>query len=473
MITKERLKQFEDFMKKCIVFRFQKFLPESSILILNDTEYIDENELKNEKDIKKLQNDLIRKMMSSLINITCELEIQISEDEIDKVVYGEDLEKGLIELYSKKIAEEYNIDFEENPLLKENMDMALKVYKILEEKLDPMVFNSNAIEILESAGIQELIEQNDELALERYAEEQAKVASLKSGSQEETEKIKEEFAKEGVLRLLEIDGKKVIQYIDENHENHLVEIPDDFALSDTYRKVFGDKKSNENINAKEFFDEIKYRFGEMPLDKELDEKTQTAEKIDQVEFVMSNKEFKNQRENGEVLFNNDANKFVLTATNEVVDTEKKDSHIEANISNGISEEKKYLDESDIDSKAKRRDVSEEELSDEDIEDIYVKAESDSLTLDELRSLKRALVEDAKKAQESELAEDIIKNVDEEDLEKLNSDLQEERGPKLSIYSNSKKYSSAAYASLPILFFILSMIISLALLIGAISLILYK
>lgn len=473
MFTKERIKEFEDFLKKCITFRFQKFLPEKSIILLREKEYINESELKDEKDIRKIHSDLIRKMMGDIINITCELEMNISDTEIKKIVYGEDLEQGLIELYSKKIAEEYNIIFDVNPLLKDNLEMAIKLQKILEEKLDDMTFNSNAIEILESAGLQELIEKNDELAIEKYIETKAEAQSLKAGSKEEENHIKEEFKKTGSLKLLEIKGKKAIQYIDEFGENHLVQIPDDFALSEEYKKAFLNTKENENIDAKEFFNEIKFRFGEIALDDELDEKTINADKVDQLEFVKTNEALKDQRENGNVVFNSDADTFVLTSTNEVVETERKDGHIEAQINDNKNDNTSLLSGDDINPTEGKSDISERDLNDEDREEIYDKAENKELTLQELRDLKRALVEEAKQHDDTELADNIVKDVTEEDLKELNNTLREENGPKLSVYSNKNKYPYAAYASSHILFFILSMIISLALLVGAISLTLYK
>lgn len=473
MFTKERIKEFEDFLKKCITFRFQKFLPEKSIILLREKEYINESELKEEKDIRKIHSDLIRKMMGDIINITCELEMNISNTEIKKIVYGEDLEQGLIELYSKKIAEEYNIIFDVNPLLKDNLEMAIKLQKILEEKLDDMTFNSNAIEILESAGLQELIEKNDELAIEKYIETKAEAQSLKAGSKEEENHIKEEFKKTGSLKLLEIKGKKTIQYIDEFGENHLVQIPDDFALSEEYKKAFLNTKENENIDAKEFFNEIKFRFGEIALDDELDEKTINADKVDQLEFVKTNEALKDQRENGNVVFNSDADTFVLTSTNEVVETERKDGHIEAQINDNKNDNTSLLSGDDINPTEGKSDISERDLNDEDREEIYDKAENKELTLQELRDLKRALVEEAKQHDDTELADNIVKDVTEEDLKELNNTLREENGPKLSMYSNKNKYPYAAYASSHILFFILSMIISLALLVGAISLTLYK
>lgn len=473
MFTKERIKEFEDFLKKCITFRFQKFLPEKSIILLREKEYINESELKDEKDIRKIHSDLIRKMMGDIINITCELEMNISDTEIKKIVYGEDLEQGLIELYSKKIAEEYNIIFDVNPLLKDNLEMAIKLQKILEEKLDDMTFNSNAIEILESAGLQELIEKNDELAIEKYIETKAEAQSLKAGSKEEENHIKEEFKKTGSLKLLEIKGKKTIQYIDEFGENHLVQIPDDFALSEEYKKAFLNTKENENIDAKEFFNEIKFRFGEIALDDKLDEKTINADKVDQLEFVKTNEALKEQRENGNVVFNSDADTFVLTSTNEVVETERKDGHIEAQINDNKNDNTSLLSGDDINPTEGKSDISERDLNDEDREEIYDKAENKELTLQELRDLKRALVEEAKQHDDTELADNIVKDVTEEDLKELNNTLREENGPKLSMYSNKNKYPYAAYASSHILFFILSMIISLALLVGAISLTLYK
>lgn len=459
MITKERIKEFEDFIKKCIIFRFQKFLPETSIIMIQNNNYADEKIFKNNKDLDVIQSNIIRNIIKSIINLTIESDMNIGNNEIKKVIYGEDLENGFVELYSKIIADAYNIKFINDEQLTENLNDALKIEDILYSEIDNLVFNSNALEILRKTKIEELINKYDNLAIERHIEKQKELTNLTPRSIEEENDMKKEFYKNGNIKLMYLNGKKIVQYIDEHDKTHLIKIPNDYAFSDIYRKSFS---KDGNIDSKKIFEELKSKYGEIYLTNELDKKTITPEKIDTLESIESNPEINSDN----VLFNEDAKIYVLE-NNEVVEAIKEENHIEAKVTEDMED---GLNEDAINSK---KDISEQVLTERSIEEIYSQAENSTLTLEELRKLKRALIQEAKKNDNNELADSITEKLDYEDLKALNSVLQENDGPKLSMNSKNKKYSSAAFINASILLFILSMITTLALLISFAFMLLYK
>ncbi len=479
MISKERLKEFESVIKKYILFRFQKFLPESSVILLNNNDYtnIDYNqENLTEIDAKC---DMIRNMLYDIISITCELNVEVSKNHFKDVIYGEHLENGLIEYYALEVAKANGLDLKINPDNKEDLAMVLEIYRVLNNKLDSMTFTSNAIEILEAANIDDIIELNDKYAIDEYInaetitklkgiskedQEEAKkkeeeLKKVEVGSKEETEQMNKEFAVDGVLQIIYANGKRKVKYTDEHNVTHLLNVDDAYALSDIYRREFTQTKKGGPIDSKKVFEELKQKFGEMPLDDELDERKINPDKVKSTEFVnQSNSKFKEKINDGKVVFNEDANLFVLPETKEVVETKSNSEGIEATVSGKEETENTTLGPDDINPVSDKGLEQEGKMDQQEIDEVKEKAQNNSLSLDELRKLKEALVQEAKNEGNQEEAERIVEEIDTDELKKINSELQE-KGPTL------KKKS--AYVNKPLLFFILCMIISISLIIGAI------
>ncbi|MBQ6285566.1 MAG: hypothetical protein IJK67_04580 [Bacilli bacterium] len=479
MISKERLKEFETVIKKYIIFRFQKFLPESSVVLLTNNDYsnIDYNDEKlTENDAKC---DIIRNMLYDIISVVCELNVEVSKGNYKDVIYGEHLENGLIEFYALEIAKANDVDFKIDPDNKEDLAMVLEIYRVLNNKLDYMTFTSNAIEILEAADLDEITELNDNYAIDEYInnaveitkskgiapedleEQKKKEEELKKqeiGSQEELEQMNKEFAIDGVLQIIYTNGKRKVKYTDEYNVTHILNVDDNYALSDIYRREFAKTKKGESIDSKKVFEELKQKFGEMPLDDELDERKINPDKVKQTEFVNQSGKFKEKINDGKVVFNEDADTFVLPETKEVVEAHTKGEGIEATVSGKQEEETTALGPEDINPVSDASLVKENPLDQEQIDSIMENAENNKLSLEELRDLKAALIEEAKQQGEEKEAERIAEEVGVDELQKINSELQE-KGPKL------KKKSAAAYVNKPLLFFILCMVISISLIIG--------
>ncbi len=480
MISKERLKEFETTIKKYIIFRFQKFLPESSVILLTNNDYsnIDYNDEKlTETDAKC---DIIRNMLYDIISITCELNVEVSKGKFKEVIYGEHLENGLIEFYALEVAKANGVDFKINPENKEDLEMVLEIYRVLNNKLDGMTFTSNAIEILEAADLDEIIELNDNYAIDEYInnniemvkskgiapedleEQKKKEEELKKqevGSQEEVEQMNKEFAIDGVLQIIYVNGKRKVKYTDEHNITHILNVDDNYALSDIYRREFAKTKKGEKIDSKKVFEELKQRFGEMPLDDELDERKINPDKVKQTEFVSQSGKFKEKINDGRVVFNEEADTFVLPETKEVIEIHTEEKGIEANISGKQDEETTTLGPDDINPVLDTSIVKDGSFDQKQLDSIMENAENNRLSLEELRDLKTALIEEAKQEGDEKEAERIAEEVGVDELQKINSELQE-KGPKL-------KKKSAAYINKPLLFFILCMIISISLIIGAI------
>ena len=166
IISLEKAREFESLVKRVLMSKYGKMLPSDKITLLNTTEFLDESIIK--ADPSNVYGEVIRKVVGSVIDVTCTKELYISEDEAKDIIYGEYLEEGLIEFYSRKIAEKFNLNLEDKPELKDNLDMVQKLYEKLGEGLDEKVFSEDALEILDAAELEELITECDNQAIESY-----------------------------------------------------------------------------------------------------------------------------------------------------------------------------------------------------------------------------------------------------------------------------------------------------------------
>lgn len=486
MISKERLKEFEEYIKRYIIFKFQKSLPESSVILLRNTEFVDEKDYKDEKDLNVAQSNLLRKIVHSIINISCELNVKISDSESKKVIYGEHLENGLVEFFSNLVSKDSDFNFIIDANLKEDLEMALEVYKALQDKLEYMTFNYNAIEILEATGLDELIDKNDDLAISEYIEsitENVSVANDVKAGTPDIEEIKEEISKEGTFRIVYVNGKRDVQYIDSENKTHIIEVTKDTDISRILRDEITSKtKAHQKFNTYDLYLALKEKFGEVALDNKLDERTTTAEKVSKVDFVNVSEEARNEN----VTFDSDAGAFVLNETNKVISAKMNEDTVEATLTDANTNDSELKGDL-INPVEEVTKFTETKPSADEIEQIYDKASNETLaTESELMELKEAFVEDAKNNSTSDIVDNVTKDVNKEELKEINNDLQDnknvkelndteedeendellpkETGKVLSLFGKKKK---AAYVDVYVLFFILSLILSLSLIIGVI------
>lgn len=204
IISLERAREFEALVKRVLMSKYGKMLPSDKVTLLNTTEFLDDSILK--VDPSEVYGEVIRKVVGSIIDVTCTKELNVSEEEAKEIIYGEYLEEGLIEFYSRKIAEKFNLNLEDKPELKDNLEMVQKLYEKLGEGLDEKVFNSDALEILDAAKLEELVTECDNQAIESYLNNLATAKGI--------EEVKEEATPvNGNGEVLDEEGRVQIVYL--------------------------------------------------------------------------------------------------------------------------------------------------------------------------------------------------------------------------------------------------------------------
>lgn len=455
-IKLEKLREFETLVKKCIAHKYSKYIPESKLNFLNSKSFIDENVL-DPTSLDITRGNIVRTVLGAVIDVRCTKELKITENEIETVVYGNYLQNGLIEYYAHELSISYNINIDERPELKNNLDLVIELKEKLDNGLDPLVFNSNAIEILDAAEIENVIKTCDNDAIEEFVAKKESVEALAPGSAEEEKQIKRDFADEGKVQIVYLYGKQYIKYIDKFDEVHLVETHDSSIISKIYKDKFNNLKPGEKINAEEFFEELTKSIEEVPLSKEeeINKDYLTAEEVNMLDFVYSNKELKEDVSTDVVTHSEDSNIHVIESTNDIVVTEDHGDHVESVVikdeDNGITQDgtqEQLQQDEEIDEKI---------LTEAEYEELCMKfANNQELTLEELRALKRSTPELMQ--QNKQQVEEVIDEIQDEMDEKIIK----EDGPKLIIGGN--KY--AAFTNKYLLAFIIILTVCLGVLIGA-------
>lgn len=329
-VSLERLKQFEKIIKQCIINRYGKYIPAEKLAFFKDTSFIDKDMFKADDPKNKIQGDVIRAVLAGVIDVKCQKMLDV-EDESTFILYGEYLEEGLIEYYTRKISVDYNLDITERPDLQDNLDLIIELHKKLGDGLDPMVFKSNAMEILDNAELRDLIEKCDVEAITAFVNKKKGVENLGVGSAAEEKQIKEDFGLDGRISIVYLHGKQYIKYIDKFDEVHLVETRDSGIVSEVYKERFKNLKPGEKIDPDLFFEELTKLVSETELkeEDEINRDQLTSEEVNMVDFVYGNKELKENVEADVVTHNAEAGIHVVEDTNEIVTTEDHQTFIDA------------------------------------------------------------------------------------------------------------------------------------------------
>ncbi|UKI57607.1 MAG: hypothetical protein L6V81_09915 [Clostridium sp.] len=70
--TLNKIKQFESLVKKCLIVKFGKFLPENKIAILEYQSFVDEEMIKScGNDDSKLRGTVLRTLLDNVIDVKC------------------------------------------------------------------------------------------------------------------------------------------------------------------------------------------------------------------------------------------------------------------------------------------------------------------------------------------------------------------------------------------------------------------
>lgn len=192
------LENFQNELKRCVQDEFGIYLPSSKIATLVKTNYINYDKiaaarLQTIEDLYAIQGAILRDILDSIIDLTCEKKLEVEKGKIISIEYGRNLEDGILEYYAQRIAALYHLTIDK-PKDGVNIELAMTVYNKLKDKLNPNIFQYNAIGILDLVGDPELTKKCDELAIEHYHNDDeilASIPALQYIEEEEKDKVLE------------------------------------------------------------------------------------------------------------------------------------------------------------------------------------------------------------------------------------------------------------------------------------------
>ena len=429
-ISLNKVKQFESLIIKCLIIKYGSNLPQNKIELLNSSNFITPEMINGISTSNEIQGTIIREIIKNVIDITCEKELIIDGNKIS-ITYGEDLEIGLIEYYSEQLASEYNIKINEIEGLSNNLEMVKKLKDRLDNGLDKMIFESDAIKILDAAGLQELIEQNDNLAIERYVKEKEDILNTNGElEQKQLDTINNELSDKSRLQIVYLNGKQHIKYVDKKGEVHLIETKDPQIISKAYKEKMTSFKSSNVLDVDDFFEELKDINDEIVLntleDKDLNKIT--SQEIDMLDFVHSNEIITKKAKQEKITHSEDNTIHVIEETNEIVTTEK--NNVNDNIKSKIIENDVTGLKADGNGIYQQEVIDNDEkvISEEEALKLYERfMANERLSLDELRKLRAYENQKRKLNKPDALSAEEIAQMQIEDLKQIRS---EESGYKL-------------------------------------------
>lgn len=429
-ISLDKAKQFEALVVKCLINKYGKILPKNKIELLNSTNFLTEEMLSNVSSKEELQGVIVRSVVKSVLNIECKKELSVNGKK-EFIDYGNNLENELVEYYSNALAQEYGIEINKIDGLTDNIEMVMKLKDKLDEGLDSLVFKSDAIKLLNAAQLKDLIEKNDNLAIENYIKEKNDILNAEGQlEQKQLDTLNKELNDKSRLQICYLNGKQYIKYIDKNDKVHLIETKDPLIISKAYKEGLKTYVSSNNLDVDDFFQNLKDINDEIELKslKEKDLDNATSQEIDMLDFVHSNKKIQEKANNQEITHSNDSTIHVIEATNEIVTTEKNEvkddvkSKIIANDITGLKEN----GSSEFTQEVTNND--EIIISDEEAKKLYEKFENnEKLTLEELRALRNYEKKRQEMGEKTVLSADEIAQMQIDNLKQLQS---YEKGPKL-------------------------------------------
>lgn len=463
IISLEKAREFESLVKRVLISKYGKMLPSDKITLLNTTEFLDESIIK--ADPSNVYGEVIRKVVGSVIDITCTKELYISEDEAKDIIYGEYLEEGLIEFYSRKIAEKFNLNLEDKPELKDNLDMVQKLYEKLGEGLDEKVFSEDALEILDAAELEELITECDNQAIESYLNNLSTAKGIGEVKDEVTpiNGKGDVLDEEGRVQIVYLNGVQYIKYVDKEDQVHLVETNDSKHVSEVYRKTILGLNPGDKLDAEAFFKELTSYIPETNLDVKEDIKTSSLnnEEVNMMNFIHSSKEFELDGKEDVITHISDQTIHVIENTNDIVVTDDKGDHVESTVISDDEDPELKDDAGGV----KPEEIQEEEkidekvLTPEEYEKLCMKfANNEELTLEELRALRRSTPEEMVRSQKDK---ELLEQMREEENELV----RQNEGPILS-YPGKYKYGSAAFTNKYLLIYVILITICIGFIVGA-------
>lgn len=143
--TYKKLGQFQEILKKCIVDRFGGNLTQDKIDLLNSTNYVIESELVHLKTGAEIQGKILRDMLRSIIHIKCIKPLTQEDGSTTNIIFGEDIEKEIIEFYASNIADRYKFGIDSSDI---RLSTAFELMDVFGPNFDKVMLNNNINEIL-------------------------------------------------------------------------------------------------------------------------------------------------------------------------------------------------------------------------------------------------------------------------------------------------------------------------------------
>lgn len=171
--TIQKLNTFQNILKQCIQDRFKSVLSQEKINILNNTNFINVDELKQYNNPKEIQGIILRNMLKSIINITCKKQLPINNT-TKLLDYGKLLEDIVVEYFAIDISKKYKFDILENSNLVSNFTIINDIKNMLSDNFDDMMINHSAIEILSVDGLKDMESIFDVSAINEYTTKEEK-----------------------------------------------------------------------------------------------------------------------------------------------------------------------------------------------------------------------------------------------------------------------------------------------------------
>ena len=233
----DRLKQFEVILKKCILDRFGSNLPENKKQILNNTNYVDDNIMNGLKTGNEIQGRILRLMLDSIIDFKCEKTFILKNGSSVNILYGEDIENELIELYAADIAQKYkfNINVSTSPL-----EYANTIKTALNEGFDFNILNLNSITIMENPNLSLFTANYNEALLKKY---EAEITS-------DNNVITNETSNNVGLEIIDLSNSST--EITPNYVSDISEEVDSILTDEEYQQLCMKYARNEEMTQEEF-----------------------------------------------------------------------------------------------------------------------------------------------------------------------------------------------------------------------------
>lgn len=165
--TIDKLKQFQYILKRCILDRFNKDLPQEKITKLNNTNYINVDELKGFTSPLDIQGRILKNMLHDILTIVCKKDLQIGS-ETKTIDYGQLLEELLVEHFAIEISGRYKFQINSDESLRKKLTIINELKNILGAKFDNLVLNKNAKDILSMDSLKSIEAVFDVNAIDEY-----------------------------------------------------------------------------------------------------------------------------------------------------------------------------------------------------------------------------------------------------------------------------------------------------------------